>query len=80
MQLVDSGKTVLLVTHELRFLQRSDQVLVIDHGAIKYSGRPDTLVEAGYDCQTLGHSIKSHTTDKVINSDGIVSKDVSDTW
>ncbi|KAK2962825.1 Multidrug resistance-associated protein [Blattamonas nauphoetae] len=43
------GKTVVMVTNELRFLDRADQVIVLEGGRIKAHGRLEELGKQGVD-------------------------------
>ena len=44
-----AGKTVILVTHQLQFLPKSDTILVLEDGAIVASGSYDKLSKSGID-------------------------------
>ncbi|XP_046428417.1 ATP-binding cassette sub-family C member 4-like [Neodiprion fabricii] len=41
------GKTRILATHQLQFLQQADDIIIIDRGTIKSQGKYDKIVEAG---------------------------------
>lgn len=43
------GKTVILVTHQLQFLQSADQIIIMDKGRVVDSGTYNSLKESGLD-------------------------------
>jgi len=46
-------KTVLLVTHQLQYVNHGDQLVVMEQGRIKHFGTPTELQEAGIDLASL---------------------------
>ncbi|XP_055375264.1 probable multidrug resistance-associated protein lethal(2)03659 [Condylostylus longicornis] len=44
---------VILVTHQLQFIQHADQIVILDHGKVKAVGSYDTLRESGLDFAEL---------------------------
>lgn len=46
-------KVVVLVTHQLQYLQSVDQIVVLDHGKLNCAGTFEGLKEAGYDVEKL---------------------------
>lgn len=52
-------KIVILVTHQLQYLQSADQIVILEHGKIKAVGTYDSLRESGLDFAKLlsdGHA------------------------
>jgi ATP-binding cassette, subfamily C (CFTR/MRP), member 4 len=47
------GKIVILVTHQLQYLQHADQIVILDHGRVKAVGTYDSLRETGLDFAKL---------------------------
>lgn len=43
------GKIVVLVTHQLQFLQQADQIVMLDHGKVSGVGTYESLRESGLD-------------------------------
>jgi ATP-binding cassette subfamily C (CFTR/MRP) protein 1 len=46
-------KTVLLVTHQLQFVNHGDQLVVMQNGTIQHCGSPQSLKDAGLDLVAL---------------------------
>ncbi|XP_050098722.1 probable multidrug resistance-associated protein lethal(2)03659 [Anopheles aquasalis] len=47
------GKVVILVTHQLQYLQNADQIVVLKHGRVEAVGTYDKLRESGHDFAQL---------------------------
>jgi ATP-binding cassette, subfamily C (CFTR/MRP), member 4 len=47
------GKIVILVTHQLQYLQHADQIVILEHGRVKAVGTYDSLRESGLDFAKL---------------------------
>lgn len=47
------GNIVILVTHQLQFLQHADQIIILDHGKVSAVGTYDSLRESGLDFAQL---------------------------
>lgn len=47
------GKIVILVTHQLQYLQNVDQIVILEHGYVKAVGTYDSLRESGLDFAKL---------------------------
>lgn len=47
------GKIVILVTHQLQYLQNVDQIVILEHGRVKAVGTYDSLRESGLDFAKL---------------------------
>jgi ATP-binding cassette subfamily C protein CydD len=41
------GRTLLMVAHRLRTVQRADRILVLDRGVVAESGTHQALIQAG---------------------------------
>lgn len=46
-------KIVILVTHQLQYLQSVDQIILLEHGKINCAGTFESLKQAGYDVEKL---------------------------
>lgn len=49
MRIFLKGKTILLVTHQLQYLQNADQIIILDKGRVVDVGTYDSLRESGLD-------------------------------
>lgn len=47
------GKVVILVTHQLQYLQNADQIVILKHGRVEAVGSYDSLRETGLDFAQL---------------------------
>uniref|UniRef100_A0A1Q3F1A4 Putative abc transporter c family member 3 n=2 Tax=Culex tarsalis TaxID=7177 RepID=A0A1Q3F1A4_CULTA len=47
------GKVVILVTHQLQYLQNADQIVILKHGKVEAVGSYDSLRETGLDFAQL---------------------------
>ena len=51
--LLNHGKTVILVTHQLQFVTHGDQLVIMNDGSITHCGTPTQLREQGVQVETL---------------------------
>nr|CAB3219634.1 multidrug resistance-associated protein 5 [Phallusia mammillata] len=67
-QLKKNGKTVLLVTHQLQYLPKCDQVVLMEHGKIKEIKSFEALFQDNTDLASLGISSLGEE-DKLVKED-----------
>ncbi len=59
-------KIVILVTHQLQYLQSVDQIVLLDHGKINCAGTFESLKEGGYDVYKL---LSTGEVDSIVRTD-----------
>ena len=67
------GKTVVLVTHQLQFIQKADTIAVIEEGAIVSIGSYNNLVNSGMNFLSIFQK-KKQLTEKAGKSESLIRK------
>lgn len=63
-QLAESGKTVLLVLHDILLaLKISDRMAVLEEGQVRQWGAPEEIIRSGVIRRLYGVDVKSHRTE-----------------
>ncbi len=66
------SKTVILVTHQIQFIQKASKILVLKEGKPLAFGAYDELIESGIDFMSL---IKEDKPEKETNSQEMTAED-----
>lgn len=58
-------KAVILVTHQLQYLQSANQIVIMEHGSIKATGTYDELSRSGLDFAKLLNNAEEETAETI---------------